>query len=280
MGTDSGSNGGSYVAKYDGATIEIVNWGKYNPRLDSKRPSWFRLETSFVTGQECFDLPPNQKWGWVTLMSAACEKNGMPFTLRYKWLRFFTTLVDDEIDELIDFFIGKGALRVTRASVAQESPPTNQVSERDAPATDGRTDETDETDETDTARAKRTRRRKLKGPPESISYLDENRGPYETCDSLRGDPEVEALLSFVSLDTQERWLKLYPPDVITRECLKAISWLEDNRDDEKHSIGRFVSNWLSRTEKNAKTGVIKFPSKQEQISQSNLALLDEIRGAR
>lgn len=125
------------MGKYDGATIELLNWRKYNPRPDSKKPSWFRLETSFCTGQDYFDLPPNQKWGWVMLMSTACDKNGDPFTLRYQWLKMFTNLVEKEIEELIEYFVQKGALRVSRTGVARDTHDFV----RDTPATDGRTDE-------------------------------------------------------------------------------------------------------------------------------------------
>jgi hypothetical protein len=78
-------------------------------------------------------------------MSSACERNGEPFTLRYQWLKTFTLLTDIEIDEMIDFFVEKNALRVTRASVAQDSHGETVLIQQDTHATDGRTDGRDET---------------------------------------------------------------------------------------------------------------------------------------
>jgi hypothetical protein len=125
------------MAKYDGYTLEILNWEKYNPRFDSKKPSWFRMEANFATSQEYFGLTPAQKWAWIVIMCSACQSNGKPLTLRYDWLKVFTELDGPEIDDLIDFLIEKDSVCVTRAGVARAA----RVSRNSSHATNERTDE-------------------------------------------------------------------------------------------------------------------------------------------
>lgn len=124
------------MAKYDGWTIEVLNWKKYNPRMDAKKPTWFRLENAFATGHEYFALSPDQKWAWVVILSGVSQKNGEAILLNYSYIRIFAKATDDQLDDLIDFFLKKGSVRVARARPARVS----RASGRNLPATDGRTD--------------------------------------------------------------------------------------------------------------------------------------------
>jgi hypothetical protein len=74
------------------------------------------------------------------------------------------------------------------------------------------------------------------------------KSPTGAIADLLGDSEVEHFLSQVPQSVQERWIKLYKnPQVIKREILQAINWMESKK-VRKKDLGRFMSNWLKNNE--------------------------------
>lgn len=125
------------MGKYDGATIEVINWDKYNPRTDSKRPTWFRFENALATGPAFFGLDSDQKWLWVVILSLVSQANGKPITWNSDYVHSLTGIKVKKQDETLGIFEKFVRLRVSR-----------EVTTGDSPATDERTDGRDETDET------------------------------------------------------------------------------------------------------------------------------------
>lgn len=109
------------MSNYDGAFIEFVNWRGYNPRSDSKKPTWFRLDNDFVTGPKFFALNGAQKLLGVMLMGLVSQKNGGSIQIDYSYCKTFTGLDDSGISEAIDFFIKKETMCVIRARGARVS---------------------------------------------------------------------------------------------------------------------------------------------------------------
>lgn len=54
--------------------VEILAWDKFNPRKDVKTASWFRMENSFCTHPDFFDLTNDQKMIWIFLLCEASKK--------------------------------------------------------------------------------------------------------------------------------------------------------------------------------------------------------------
>ena len=115
--------------KYDGATIEVVNWLEYNPRMDSKKPTWFRFENSIATGSGFSDLSAEQKWLWVFILSLVSQANGQPIVWKSIYCQKMTGISIKKQDSTIEILEKFVRLRVSR-----------EVTLRDSPATDGRTD--------------------------------------------------------------------------------------------------------------------------------------------
>jgi hypothetical protein len=115
---------------YDGATIEVVNWDKYNPRTDSKKPSWFRFENTIATGPSFFGLDAEQKWLWVFILSLVSQANGAGVVWNSAYAQQLTGVKPKKQDETIEIFEKFARLRVSR-----------EVTERVSPATNERTDE-------------------------------------------------------------------------------------------------------------------------------------------
>lgn len=135
-------NRGVGVSKYDGATIDVVNWDKFNPRTDAKRPNWFRLENTLATGPGFHDLDCEQKWLWVVILSLVSQKNGGPIEWKSSYIQALTGIKPKKQDDTLEIFEKFVRLRVSREVTSK----LNEVTSRDSHATDitdghnGRTD--------------------------------------------------------------------------------------------------------------------------------------------
>lgn len=127
----------------DGASIEVVKWADYNPRTDSKVPSWFRMENTMATGPALHDLDCEQKWLWVVILSLVSQENGDHITWKCSYIQAITGIKPKKQAETVEFFEQSGRLRVSRKVTLRGS----QGNLRDSPATNERTNErTDERD--------------------------------------------------------------------------------------------------------------------------------------
>lgn len=102
------------VSKYDRAIIEVVNWDKYNPRADVKRPSWFRFEHEFALSSEFFDLDCEQKWLWIIVLSFTNQKNGGPIVWHSKYVEATTRVGAEKQDATLDLFNKIGMIKIRR----------------------------------------------------------------------------------------------------------------------------------------------------------------------
>lgn len=123
------------MLSYDGALIQVINWAKYNPRTDAKKPTWFRMENSFFTGPKYFDLNAGQKLLLVIILSSVSQSCGESVRLNYAYLQSFTGLNWAEISETVQIYIDRGVLCETRKVTLRD--PHRSV--RDSPATNERT---------------------------------------------------------------------------------------------------------------------------------------------
>lgn len=118
--------------------LEVCNWEKYNPRGDSSRPSWFRMENNIATGDAFFGLDCEQKWLWVFILSLVSQRNGKSILWNAAYCTAMTGIAENKQTETIGIFEKYGRLRVTRARPVRDEPATNE-----------RTNVTKRTDETD-----------------------------------------------------------------------------------------------------------------------------------
>lgn len=114
------------ASKYDGATVEVINWEKYNPRGDSKRPSWFRLENNLAIGPAFFGLDCEQKWLWIVILSLVSQKNGEAITWNTGFIQATTGIKPKKQEETLDVFEQFVRLRVSRDVTLRDSPATNE----------------------------------------------------------------------------------------------------------------------------------------------------------
>lgn len=119
------------ASKYEGCEIEIINWDKHNPRLDSKKPHWFKLDNDMAIGPGFFGLSLETKWMWIVIMSLVSKKNGESIIWNSAYVTGITQISQKKQDEAIEIFEKFVRLRVSRK--VRELEPCESV--RDTHAT-------------------------------------------------------------------------------------------------------------------------------------------------
>lgn len=133
------------VSRYDGATIEILNWDRYNPKRDQSTYTWLRLNNDIATDPKLFSLTAGQKFGWITLLCEASRANGSTVRLNAKWFERVVGLALKEFESLMDFLVETEVITVTTAG--DRARPQNVAARPQTTPTE-RTNETNETNVT------------------------------------------------------------------------------------------------------------------------------------
>lgn len=115
--------------KYENAIIEVVNWDKYNPRTDSKKPTWFRLDNDVALGDGFHGLTCEQKWVWIVVLSLASKKNGSKFTWNSAYVEAVAGIKPKVQEQALEIFEKFVRLRVSRDVTLRDSPATNETYE-------------------------------------------------------------------------------------------------------------------------------------------------------
>ena len=116
--------------KYDGALIKILNWEKYNPRSDSKKPSWFRVDNDFLSDFRIFELKTNQKLYWIALLSQISCANNSKFYVSFKFLKSLTGMSEAKQSQAIEIFEKLGLIICEARKDSHATNVTNVTNER------------------------------------------------------------------------------------------------------------------------------------------------------
>lgn len=71
------------VSKFEGQTIEILNWEKFNPRPDRKTSTWFRMDHSIFEDPKFDDLTPDEIAAFLYLLCMASKASSCTVTVKY-----------------------------------------------------------------------------------------------------------------------------------------------------------------------------------------------------
>lgn len=110
--------------------IKITNWEKFNPRGDSKRPSWFRCENDFFTSQSIYGLTASQKLVWLLCMCLASKKNGGAITVLVSYAASLTGASESEVFEAIEKLEQRQCLTSNLHEVVRACPDLPATYER------------------------------------------------------------------------------------------------------------------------------------------------------
>lgn len=220
---------GFVASKYDGSTIEIINWLQFNPRTDAKKPSWFRLENDLALGDSLFGLNCEHKWLWIVILTLASKENGKPFKWNSSYVEANTGISDKTQTQAIDSFVEKFNLKVTLLDtrVARTADESN-IS--DTHATNERTERTERTNGTD------DRPRRKHSDPERFAAIS----VYSGIDTVVQERKI-------SEQVQLSWTQAFPdPEWVMAEIRKAIAWEASNPIRRKVNFSAFITRWLAK----------------------------------
>jgi hypothetical protein len=91
----------------DYVELEIVNWGKYNPKRDQSSYSWLRLNNDFYLSADLFDLNCEQKMVWITLLCLASKANSGKIKVSASYIAHHLRIKINAVNEAIEIFESK-----------------------------------------------------------------------------------------------------------------------------------------------------------------------------
>jgi hypothetical protein len=135
----------------DRINVTILNWEKYNPRKDLKRPTWFAFSNDLLDHPDFADFTPGEFHAVIYLFSQASKRNSENFDVVLAHARVRN--VSDET--LIGTLQKLIKIQVVQADVQNPyvSVQNPYASVQKTTATDRQTDTTDRHDKTDTSLA-------------------------------------------------------------------------------------------------------------------------------
>lgn len=207
-------------------TCTILNYEKFNPRSDVKRPSWYRKENNIYFDEKFFDYTAHELLVWDFLLSSASRNHDATFRYNEAYISQYSRVPIDEVRTAVQKLERDGAVRVDREPRNVNVPPTNaRVPKRIATEITENTEITNSTKNTDA----RSLRESPPGNPVVGKYIDEFRKKYSgTTPGLAGKdfkllkqigeiegPEVASDMVTVFFQMPEDWFKTKCHDVGT-----------------------------------------------------------------
>lgn len=129
----------------DFVEIEILNWDKYNPRGDVKKPSWFRFENSLIDDPQYFKWSAEELKALIYILSMASRKNSSRVMLYLEHAFDVCSVAEDTLRNVLQKMVLKQTLTILNESRAESA----RVRVQDPHAT-GRTDGTGRDERTTT----------------------------------------------------------------------------------------------------------------------------------
>lgn len=82
--------------------VKILKWREFNPRLDVRKPSWFRLENRMVEDPDFYSLTHEEFKAWIYFLSIASQKNSDTVAVNYQHAEKVCQITPAGIDGLIE----------------------------------------------------------------------------------------------------------------------------------------------------------------------------------
>lgn len=121
-------------SKFDGATVTILNWEKFNPRKDLKATNWLRLQNTLFEDPNFFDFDHSELLFWIYLLSIASKK--MSGEIRFNQAhaerigRFNEVTIEEAFARLEEFQCVQITLIPRHAGVTSTSRARHTTNER------------------------------------------------------------------------------------------------------------------------------------------------------
>ena len=108
--------------KYDGKYVEILKWSKFNPRGDSKFPSWFRCENTLFFSPAFIDLDAQEICVALFVMCQVSAKNGEPTQIKTSHIARHARADHAKVESALDKLEQEGFLRLVDPKAVSAGP--------------------------------------------------------------------------------------------------------------------------------------------------------------
>ncbi len=208
--------------------IKILKWEDYQCRKDIKKPWWMKISNQLVTDPDLGEFDNDELIIWIFLLSIASIKRSGRIFASAEYIGRQRNVPQKKVLDAFKKLSDLRMIHITRTeSVRDPIKPVTSEKRREE------------------------KRRNTTSLREVVSTTAE--ASLQTVGGchpdLKGDPENEKFLGLINLNTQERWLKLYPVEYVDREVTKALNWLENSpqrRPRSPRGLSSFMTKWLDR----------------------------------
>ena len=94
--------------------MEIAGWADFNPRKNSKKPSWFRLDHDMLESPEFSDFSHGELVAWIYILSQASKKSNGQVVVFLDHAHRVRGLCDDDFLDAIEKLEELGHLKVSK----------------------------------------------------------------------------------------------------------------------------------------------------------------------
>jgi len=119
------------MSKEEWVEVEVLNWSKYSPRGDVKKPSWFRVDYGMLDDPDFYSFTHEEFKAWLYVLAQACRKNTGTIRVNYDHAERVSRLsrkgIDDSLKKLESLSIV--LVNVTRTSRARHADVTDTLVE-------------------------------------------------------------------------------------------------------------------------------------------------------
>lgn len=207
----------------DNIELEIINWSKYNPRKDYKRPHWFAMSNRVLEDESLYELSGDEFKAWVYILCKASQLNSGSVKIYFKHAERVSGIERHVLSSSIEKLIKAECIRCSVQT-------TNEIC-------------TDSVRH-NTIQYNTIHQELLRNSPPSAKKLP-------STDS-RKTIEISKLEDFSLIPTSYwcNWDDLYSHEFVERECRKSLIWLNANPKKSKKTLRgwvAFFSGWFDRS---------------------------------
>ena len=205
-------------------TVRIKKWEEYKGRKDVSNASWFRLSNRLLEDPDFFDFTHEELFVWIYILSIASQKS------------------TDTV--IVNFAHAERVARLSKKAVlsAIQKLEQNQL----VPADVTETSRGRNADVTDTSATEHNKTEQYKtGSCPDIGPAESRPDPK----ALHKPETAEELKSLIPATVLDAWNKLYEPEFVEREIVKAVVWLNANPRKARKSVNgfkTFLASWFDR----------------------------------
>ena len=137
------------MARYDGATLEVINWEKYNPRKDLKATQWFRFQNSLFEDPNFIDFSATEIVALIYILSLASKRQSGSIKISMAHVERIGRIKEKDFSSAIEKLLSLQFVQITSEVEHADVTTTSHARDVHVPLRDETRRNETERDETD-----------------------------------------------------------------------------------------------------------------------------------